>query len=96
MAIDINTADVNDLKKIPGLGNKKAQELIRYRDENGDFDNWEEVKNVPGFSEETVQILQRGGVSLGGQGGNGSDDEEDEDEEEETKTGGEEEEGETQ
>lgn len=37
---------------------RKAQEIIRFRDEQGPFKTVEELKNVPGIGEKTVERLK--------------------------------------
>ena len=43
--ININTADLNRLKDIPGIGDVKANSIIMYREENGGFKTIDELKN---------------------------------------------------
>ena len=49
--INLNTATEAELQTISGIGAKKAQEIIRFRDEQGPFKTVEELKNVPGIGE---------------------------------------------
>lgn len=49
--ININTADIAELEKLKGIGTATAQEIIRYREENGDFANIDELINVKGIGE---------------------------------------------
>jgi len=57
MTIDINSADATVLAEhIKGIGEKKAREIVRYRNENGPFLNIEELTNVTGIGEKTVEI----------------------------------------
>lgn len=59
--IDLNTASTGEIVKanIPHMSSERAQALVDYRDENGPFEDWEEVKKVPGFNEEIVKSLQQ-------------------------------------
>lgn len=56
--INLNTATEAELQTISGIGAKKAQEIIRFRDEQGPFKTVEELKNVPGIGEKTVECLK--------------------------------------
>ncbi|MDR2833751.1 MAG: helix-hairpin-helix domain-containing protein [Streptococcaceae bacterium] len=55
--VNINTADESELQTLSGIGQKKAQDIISYRQENGSFKSIEELKNVSGFGEKTVEKL---------------------------------------
>ena len=45
--VNINTANVEELTLLPGIGEKLAENIILYRTENGSFQTIEEIKNVP-------------------------------------------------
>jgi competence ComEA-like helix-hairpin-helix protein len=47
--ININTASVQELRKLPGIGVKTAAEIIKYRKEHGGFQTIEEIMEVPGI-----------------------------------------------
>lgn len=49
--IDINTADMDDLCEIPGIGESRAQAIIKYRESQGGFKSKEELMQVPGIKE---------------------------------------------
>lgn len=48
--ININTASLEELLKIPHIGEKKAKDILNYRD-NKLFDNIEQVKEIPGIGD---------------------------------------------
>lgn len=52
--IDINTADANALTALPGVGVKKAEEIIKYRELNGNFNSVDELVNVKGIGVKMV------------------------------------------
>lgn len=56
--ININTADVNELRGLSGIGEKRAQDIIAYREEHGSFQNIEELQEVSGIGEKTVENLR--------------------------------------
>lgn len=49
--ININTALVDKLMELPGIGIKKAENIIKYREANGLFKSTEEIIKVDGISE---------------------------------------------
>ena len=56
--VNLNQADETQLQTLSGIGLKKAQEIIRYREENGGFKSIEEIKNISGFGEKTFEKLK--------------------------------------
>lgn len=57
-ALDINTASAEEFIKVKGIGEKKAERIISYRNEHGDFKNIDELKNVKGIGEKIVSIIK--------------------------------------
>ena len=49
--VSINSGSVEELSKLPGIGEAKAKKIIEYRDQNGLFKTIEDIKNVPGIGE---------------------------------------------
>lgn len=49
--IDLNLATVAELMTLPGIGQTKADSIIRYREKNGSFSSVEEIKQVEGIKE---------------------------------------------
>ncbi|WP_411168920.1 helix-hairpin-helix domain-containing protein [Clostridium sp. MB05] len=56
--ININTANLDELKKINGVGEVKAKNIIEYREKNGGFKSIEEIKNIEGIGEKTFEKLK--------------------------------------
>ncbi len=50
-SININTAGVNEFVKLPGIGEKTAEKIIRLREERGKFKKLEELMDVKGIGE---------------------------------------------
>lgn len=47
--IDVNTADIYDLQRLPGIGEKRARAIIAWREEHGPFKSVDELTNVSGI-----------------------------------------------
>ncbi len=47
--VNINTADLDELMTIPGIGQSKAMSILAYREEHGKFGSAEEIMNVKGI-----------------------------------------------
>ena len=54
-SVNINTADAEELTKLFGIGEKRASDIIEYREKNGRFRSIEELTNVNGISESVLQ-----------------------------------------
>ena len=52
--IDINVADSKVLSLLKGVGMKKAQAIIKYRDENGKFISVDDLLNVNGIGKKIL------------------------------------------
>lgn len=57
LKININVADVAELTLLPGIGEKKAQAIIDYREEYGSYQTIEDLMNVSGIGQKTFDKL---------------------------------------
>ena len=53
--INVNTASAKELETSLGLSPKEAEAIVGYREKNGSFKSFEQLKTVPGVSGEKLQ-----------------------------------------
>ena len=56
--ININTANLEQLMKISGVGKTKAEAIISYREKNGDFKKKEDITKVRGIGKATFEKIK--------------------------------------
>lgn len=56
--VNINTADVDELMTLSGIGESKAKAIVEYRDSNGGFKSIEELMNISGIKEGVFQKIK--------------------------------------
>ena len=56
--VNINTATVEELKTLKGIGEKKAEAIIEYRKKNGSFKNKEELMKVRGIGKKLYESFE--------------------------------------
>lgn len=64
-AVDINTATVEQLDVLKGVGPAKAKAIVEYRTKNGPFKSVDDLEKVKGFGKKTVDGF-RADVTVGG------------------------------
>jgi competence protein ComEA len=52
--INVNTADAELLTELPGVGPSRAQAIIEYREANGNFESADDLTQVSGIGQATV------------------------------------------
>lgn len=57
--IDINSAGVDKLKMIPGVGDVLAERIIEFRKKNGSFLNLNDLEKVNGIGKKKTENLER-------------------------------------
>ncbi|MHA2633079.1 helix-hairpin-helix domain-containing protein [Streptococcus agalactiae] len=57
--INLNKADLSSLQTISGVGAKRAQDFLDYRDSQGGFKTIDDLKNVSGIGEKTLEKLRQ-------------------------------------
>lgn len=56
--VNINTAPVEELMVLPGVGPSRAEDIVLYRQQNGPFASKEDLMQVKGIGEKTYNNLQ--------------------------------------
>ncbi len=56
--ININTADVNELCRLPGVGEATARTIINYRTDYGDFESIFDIMKVSGIKEAKFETIR--------------------------------------
>ena len=56
--VNLNKASLEELKKVKGLGAKRAQDIIDHRESNGKFKSVDELKKVSGIGAKTLEKLK--------------------------------------
>ncbi len=57
--VNINTATVEDLTKLPGVGSITAKQIITYRQKAGEFRSVQELRDIYGFSRTTYDKIEK-------------------------------------
>ncbi|CAM4376942.1 ComEA family DNA-binding protein [Weissella hellenica] len=56
--LNLNTADITDLQNLPGIGEKRAQDIINEREKLGGFKRVTDLQEVSGIGEKTFAKLE--------------------------------------
>ena len=56
--VNINTASAEELKTLSGIGDTRAESIIRYREEQGGFQSVEDLMNVEGIKEGVFEKIK--------------------------------------
>jgi competence ComEA-like helix-hairpin-helix protein len=70
LRLDLNTAGLEHLMALPGIGPKKAEAIVEWRESKGPFREVGELLNIRGIGEKTLErirayIYVETGVSIG-------------------------------
>lgn len=63
--ININTAEAEKLSLLPGIDNELAQRIIEYREIHGNFTTLQELGNVKGIGNKTLNNIEQM-ITVGG------------------------------
>ena len=54
--ININKASIEELTRLKQIGPKKAEQIVKYREENGPFERIEDIVKVKGIGPKTFEL----------------------------------------
>ncbi|MCL5935107.1 MAG: helix-hairpin-helix domain-containing protein [Firmicutes bacterium] len=57
--VNINTANLEQLDSLPGIGPALAQRIMEFRDTNGPFKSVQDLQKVPGIGARKFEQLSR-------------------------------------
>ena len=64
--VNLNTANVEAIQYIPGIGQNKASQIIQEREKLGKFSSMDQVDAVPGIGERTmIDVRKHGSLDSG-------------------------------
>jgi competence protein ComEA len=55
---NVNTANVLELTHLPGIGVRRAQAIVNYREEHGSFRTKSGLLDIPGIGKKTFEKLE--------------------------------------
>lgn len=58
-ALNINTADVTALQSLKGIGAKKANAIVEYRESHGPYQSVDDLTNVRGIGPKLLEKIRR-------------------------------------
>ena len=64
--INLNQADAETLEYIPGIGPSKSQTIIEARELMGGFKQYEDMLEIPGIGQKTLEEIKKHGLLDGG------------------------------
>lgn len=55
--VDLNSAGIEELEKLPGIGPSKAASIVEYREAHGPFHSLDELANVTGIGQGIIDKI---------------------------------------
>lgn len=58
LKISLNDASASELELLPNIGPQMAARMLRYRQQNGDFESWSDLQKVAGMGPSTARAIR--------------------------------------
>lgn len=58
-AVNINSASADEMASVPGLGEKKSQAIVKFREKHGPFARVEDLKKVDGIGDKLFEKIRQ-------------------------------------
>ena len=56
--VNINTADAKNLQNLKGIGTKRAQDIVKYREQNGPFKSADDLTKIKGIGSKKIAKIK--------------------------------------
>ncbi len=57
--VNVNTASADELRRLPGISNELADNIVSYRDSNGPFGSIQDLRNVNGMTKAEFRKIKQ-------------------------------------
>ncbi len=57
--VNINSASADEMASVPGLGEKKSQAIVKFREKHGPFARVEDLKKVDGIGDKLFEKIRQ-------------------------------------
>ena len=64
--LDLNKASEQELAVLQGMNRDNARKIVDFRNQNGQFDGWEDLKGIPGLPANALEALKHHGCTVKG------------------------------
>ena len=62
--VDLNSANEQDLTRIPGMDPNRARQIVEFRNQNGSFKTLDDLRRISGMPNEVIKALKKAGVTV--------------------------------
>ena len=64
--LDLNIATEQQIASLQGMNKDTARKIVDFRNQNGRFDGWEDLKGIPGLPANALEALKHHGCTVSG------------------------------